>query len=184
MLKEIAIKMSVCACILMMTPAFADDSDLYPEPVPLDQQPQQEQLGNHEQSGDQLPVNDQDNQQLSSQEESIIGQDQAQFEEEQNTLQPDHTNDPYYQNKSHEKQVLEQDRDRLQNDIQAQDKFNAEVDRLKIKEDEKLLKQYSAEAHKKIAREEDSEPDALVQEQKNLQKFQQQKTDKPGGTQW
>jgi hypothetical protein len=187
MLKEIAIKMSVFACVIMMTPAFADDSDLYPEPVPTDQQPQQEQADNHATRADQQSINNEDNQQLSSQEENIIGQDQAQFEEEQNTLQPDHTNDAYFQNKAREEQVLQQDRDRLQNDLQAQDKSNAEVDRLKIQEDEKLLKQYTAEAHeehKKIARKEDSAPSAPVQEQRNLQKYQQQKTYKPSENQW
>jgi hypothetical protein len=187
MLKKIAMKMSVFACVIMMTPAFADDSDLYPEPVPADQQPQQEQADNHAQLSDQPSMNNEDNQQLSAQEQNIIGQDQAQFEEERNTLQPDHTNDPYFQNKSREEQVLQQDRERLENDLQAQDKSNAEVDRLKIKEDETLLKQYTAETHaehKQIAREEDSVLSAPVQEQRNLQKYQQQKTDKPGGNPW
>jgi hypothetical protein len=187
MFKDIAIKMSVVACVLIMMPAFADDSDLYPEPVPVDQQPLRGKIESHTQSDDQQPTNNQDSPQLTAREESIIGQDQAQFEEEQNTLQPGRANESYFQNKEHDERVLKQDRERLENDIQTHDHYNAEVDRLKIKEDEQTLMQDRAEAreeHRKIVNDENLQPGPRQQAQQNIQKFQQQQPNRSDGADW
>ena len=143
MLKKFFIPASLVSCVLMMTPAFADDSDLNPEAVPGDQEVEQVQAANR--AAHQMP--DQGSEEMragSPQEEAAIETAQAQFEDEQNTLNPGLKTNPEYQNKMKAQNQLEQDLQNLQRDMQAKDQASVAMDRIQIKEDKKLLKQYGA----------------------------------------
>ena len=162
MLKKIFIPLSLLTFALMTVPAFADDSDLNPEAIPGDEDQQHTQMDNpgRNQADNQAPVDNPNAHPLSPQEEKIIDESQAQFETEQNNLQPN-ANNPNVENKMYEEDKL-------------------------AKEDKRLLKQDQVKARQDEQRTDKIEEaeQNVSEEQRNLQKYQVDSQNKPGRRDW
>jgi hypothetical protein len=187
-----------------MTPVYADDSDLNPEATPGDDEQQQVQAANQMQTNNSAPIPSSENpnaRPLSPQEENSIEQAEAQFETEQETLQTNLSNDPNYKKKLYDQNQLAQDRQSLDHDKQSESKFTVEQDEAKVRQDEaiveqdrKLLKQDRSRLESESGQQsgrtnipsanQSVQASQSAQAQQNLQKFQAQKTYKPGAQDW
>jgi hypothetical protein len=182
MLKKFLISLSFIAFTLMIVPAFADDSDLNPEAIPGDENQQQNQMNSSSraQANNQAPVENPNARPLSAQEEHIIEDSQAQFETEQNNLQPANLTN---KNKVNEEDSLAQDKDAIR---QARNRLAQEQDESQIKEDKRMLKQSRAKLHQDAEQAEKVEAaeDHISEEQRNLQQYQTANTNTPGRRDW